>query len=314
MRAGAVTRGGARGERGRGWSDLPLRAKLSCLMPATVIWSAVAGYGVGQFPEPYAAYALMPLAVCLAAAALVVSRRWIARPVEALTEQAGRLTLGERPLAPRDLPRQRGDEVGQLARVLHRLAIAARNDHREARALRRTLDQRIEQATRRATAQLSQLAMRDPLTQLGNRRFLDEHLPGLLNSCRDSRTDLACIIFDVDGFKPVNDTAGHAAGDALLKAIGALLKATVRAGDLVVRLGGDEFAVFVPGADAAHAREVAARAKQLFGEQAALVVPHAPRPDLSFGVATLVGDRPADAAALLELADGRLYDAKPNRR
>lgn len=309
-----MVRAGAGARRGRRWADLPLRAKLACLTPAVVIWSAVAGYAAGRAPEPYAAYALMPVAVGLAAAALMVARHWIARPLEDLVERAGRLTLSDRPLAPRDLPRDRGDEVGRLAETLHRLAVAARNDHREAKTLRRTLDQRVDQATRRATAQLSQLAMRDPLTQLGNRRFLDEHLPPLLRSCRTSGTDLACVLFDVDGFKPINDTAGHAVGDALLKAIGTLLKATVREGDLVVRLGGDEFAVFMPGADAAHGRRVAARARDLFAEQASLIAPDAPKPDLSFGVATLVGDDPEDDEAMLRLADARLYEVKPSRR
>lgn len=304
--------GSSRGR--RRWADYPLRAKLALMLPAVVIWSVVGGYALGRLPEWSAPLVLIPVAGAMSAAAVMAAGRWIARPIERLAAEARRATMSERPLTPRDLPVARGDEVGRLAEAIRRLAVAARNDRREAVSLRRTLDHRVAHATRSATAQLSQLAMRDALTGLGNRRFLDAHLPTLMSGCRESRTDLACLAFDVDGFKPVNDTAGHAAGDALLQAIADLLKGIIREDDLAARLGGDEFVVCLPGADVLRANAVGQQARRLFDEQAAIIAPQAPPPGLSFGVATLHNDRPADAAELLRRADERLYEAKPRDR
>ncbi len=106
-----------------------------------------------------------------------------------------------------------------------------------------------------ARAKLREQALHDPLTGLGNRNLLDEHtrtalVPGVPASV---------LVLDLDGFKAVNDTLGHAAGDELLRVVGARLRAHAREGDLVARLGGDEFVVLLPGATADVAAEVAAR-------------------------------------------------------
>jgi diguanylate cyclase (GGDEF)-like protein len=96
----------------------------------------------------------------------------------------------------------------------------------------------------RERAILARQAFRDPLTELGNRTMFMDHAEEALADAGDTTT--AVIIIDLDGFKDVNDTFGHAAGDELLRTTAARLNANVRADDAVSRLGGDEFVVLLP--------------------------------------------------------------------
>jgi diguanylate cyclase (GGDEF)-like protein len=96
----------------------------------------------------------------------------------------------------------------------------------------------------RERAIMARQAFRDPLTQLGNRAMFINHAEDALGDADETMT--AVIIIDLDGFKDVNDTYGHAAGDELLKTTAARLNANVRANDTVSRLGGDEFVVLLP--------------------------------------------------------------------
>jgi diguanylate cyclase (GGDEF)-like protein len=96
----------------------------------------------------------------------------------------------------------------------------------------------------RQRAILANQAFRDPLTQLGTRTMFINHAEDALGDADDTMT--AVIIIDLDGFKDVNDTYGHAAGDELLRTTAARLNANVRANDTVSRLGGDEFVVLLP--------------------------------------------------------------------
>ncbi|RJK96086.1 putative bifunctional diguanylate cyclase/phosphodiesterase [Vallicoccus soli] len=104
-------------------------------------------------------------------------------------------------------------------------------------------------AARRRVARREHEALHDALTGLGNRVMLHQHGGALLERRRaqPARGALALLLLDLDGFKDVNDTLGHAVGDQLLVEVGATLVASVRPDDLVVRLGGDEFAVLVAG-------------------------------------------------------------------
>ena len=106
---------------------------------------------------------------------------------------------------------------------------------------------------------------------------------------------------DVDAFKAVNDTLGHAAGDELLTQVARVLREQVRAVDVAARPGGDEFAVLMPSTDLTTAEAVAGRIAE--GVRAASAT------GVSFGVAQL-GEDAADLDALLRAADGRLYEMK----
>ena len=95
---------------------------------------------------------------------------------------------------------------------------------------------------------LHQQSVRDPLTGLYNRRYLEETMVREEARAKRTRSTLGVILLDVDHFKQFNDTYGHGAGDKVLQSVGRLLKARVRAEDVVCRYGGEEFIVVMPGA------------------------------------------------------------------
>jgi two-component system cell cycle response regulator len=102
-------------------------------------------------------------------------------------------------------------------------------------------------------AQLAAEALRDPLTHLLNRRYLDSVMPAQLCSAARRAAPLVVALVDLDGFKRVNDLHGHPAGDAVLRSIGAMLGASLRPADIVCRYGGEQFCVVLPDTDAAGA-------------------------------------------------------------
>ncbi|HJU39512.1 MAG TPA: PAS domain S-box protein, partial [Tahibacter sp.] len=161
---------------------------------------------------------------------------------------------------------------------------------------------------KREEERLTQLAEVDPLTGLVNRAGFEQRLARALARSRDQETTLAAMYLDVDHFKRINDTHGHAAGDALLKAFAARLTSCLRSSDVAGRLGGDEFAVISEGvrrreyAAAIAAKIVTAMRKPFVVDGADLHV------STSVGLAFGTGDE--TAAAILERADQALYRVK----
>ena len=119
--------------------------------------------------------------------------------------------------------------------------------------------ERMESAARRE----QRLAERDPLTGLGNRRFLERYLA---NCRRESPTHVGALLIDLDGLKGINDTFGHAAGDAAIIGVARVLQEVTRPQDVLVRLGGDEFLVLLPGTGEAGGLRAAERIVQRLGE------------------------------------------------
>ena len=167
------------------------------------------------------------------------------------------------------------------------------------------------QAPAAPVGQAEPVSKQDPLTGLANRRRWDA---GLGAACAGAARDgepVSVVLIDVDHFKAVNDRSGHAAGDALLRALADLLRDRVRAGDLAARIGGDELAVLLPGASLERAVRLAEDlrqgAQQLWPEGFEL-----PGVSVSLGVASSTGAE-ADADGLLAAADAQLYLAKLTR-
>ena len=154
-----------------------------------------------------------------------------------------------------------------------------------------------------ANGALSELAYLDGLTGLGNRRAFDRDLP---RACAGPGT-IAIVAVDIDHFKQINDTLGHAAGDEVLLAIGQRLVAHSRAGDTVARLGGDEFVTVLAGADLDTAAAVAERLRADVSRSPIDTVAGPVDVTLSVGVASGTGE---EAASLLRRADEALYVAK----
>jgi diguanylate cyclase (GGDEF)-like protein len=165
----------------------------------------------------------------------------------------------------------------------------------------------LEERSHRA---LVELAMRDGLTELLNRRGFDDCLQRELSYARRHDRVLTLMLFDLDHFKRVNDRYGHAAGDEVLRQIAGRVGELLRREDHFARYGGEEFAIV--------ARDLAGEAARVKAEQVRTVV--AARPvavdaqeicvTVSVGVAAWQPDGDLDAAALLRQADARLYAAK----
>lgn len=157
------------------------------------------------------------------------------------------------------------------------------------------------------------LAMHDPLTGLANRRLFLERLHQVMAAASISAETVAVLFIDLDGFKTVNDTHGHAVGDAVLRTAAQRLGTCARSADVVARLGGDEFVILLREVDSAEAAgQVAQRCIDLVSEPVVLsdltVVVGA-----SIGVA-LTSPGVSSAEALLEQADSTMYAAKRQGR
>jgi diguanylate cyclase (GGDEF)-like protein len=116
-------------------------------------------------------------------------------------------------------------------------------------------------------------------------------------------------MIDIDYFKPLNDTLGHAAGDQMLKSVAQIIRSTIRENDLAFRNGGDEFVVVLEECDAATGRVMAERLGAL-GDSLGRTFRLIPPPCLSIGLTTLAEVKDADAPALLRRADEVLYQVK----
>jgi diguanylate cyclase (GGDEF)-like protein len=195
----------------------------------------------------------------------------------------------------RDLRRQRGD-IARLEREMNQ------------RVVNRT------DALERNIAALKQQATKDALTGLYNRRMFELHLPMLVERCRARGMPLSLLMIDVDDFKVLNDTLGHAAGDAFLKSFGQLVRSSLRSTDLAYRYGGDEFVIAIPCGSREQAEPLCRRLMSLVDALSkTLRVPIPPR--LSIGVFCST-DMPPSAmpeSMLLE-ADRLLYETKQARK
>lgn len=173
--------------------------------------------------------------------------------------------------------------------------------------------QRVNADMCRLNARLKRLANTDGLTELFNRRYLFDRLVEMWAIYERHRRPLSCIVFDVDRFKRINDSFGHAAGDGVLRNIAEIARKAIRTSDVLARHGGEEFCVLCPETDARGAAAVAERIRasvQCFEFQAGSPPVRA---TISLGVA---GARPTMQTfeELLAAADQMLYRAKDGGR
>jgi len=167
----------------------------------------------------------------------------------------------------------------------------------------------LHEAARTYSKMLEVLALNDPLTGLANRRLLADRMSMALIHARRNSSAMAVVCLDLDGFKQINDTFGHASGDTLLKLVAQRLLATVREEDTVARLGGDEFIIALwHVSDMDYAAGVASRAIE------ALAQPYdiegtTVKITTSAGI-SIYPEHGEDAETLMKNADLALYEAK----
>jgi diguanylate cyclase (GGDEF)-like protein len=176
------------------------------------------------------------------------------------------------------------------------------------------LEEQLAQASERMQEQAREIevkladALTDPLTGLANRRALNQELSRRAAEFKRMRTPLSLVMVDVDYFKRLNDTQGHQAGDAVLRGVAGVLKATVREMDLATRYGGEEFAVILPTATLQVARQIAERIRQAIAQARFGFGGRELRVTASIGAAEMLAG--GDQETLVERADLALYAAK----
>jgi diguanylate cyclase (GGDEF)-like protein len=159
-----------------------------------------------------------------------------------------------------------------------------------------------------ATRALAQMALTDALTGLPNKRLLLDRMERAIAQAGRRDGDVAVLFVDLDGFKAVNDTLGHAAGDRVLHTVATRLRSCARASDTVARLGGDEFIVLLEGCRSpADAEHVAAKIAQVLSKPCE-IGGRVAEVSCSIGIAFHIGE--GGAETLLRQADEAMYEAK----
>ncbi len=226
--------------------------------------------------------------------------------IEHAMEHLARLAAGETDFA--DVDQRLVHRNGDVLQVAMSISLV-----RDAQGRPDYLTALVQDVTdrRRAQAELNRLALQDSVTGLANRTLMIDRILLALQRQRRQGRAVAVLFLDLDGFKTVNDSLGHRAGDRLLRMVGERLGGAVRGGDTVARFGGDEFAVLCEGLVATQeAVDVAARISaalappfELDGSQVFVTA--------SIGIALTPA---ADAEALLQNADAAMYRAKERGR
>jgi diguanylate cyclase (GGDEF)-like protein len=205
-----------------------------------------------------------------------------------------------------------GGKLATLAAVCQQMLRDIREEKLRIAQLEEEVRQRIASRTEvleRRIGALRQQAARDGLTGLFNRRALDDYLPEAIERCKAAGTPLCVLMIDIDNFKPLNDTLGHAAGDQMLKSLSQLIRSTIREGDVAFRNGGDEFVVVMEDCAPETGQSLAQRISSLGGDFGKTFRVKHP-PELSIGIANLDEVREANAQVLLRAADQALYRMK----
>jgi diguanylate cyclase (GGDEF)-like protein len=229
----------------------------------------------------------LPLGVLLGLVSVFLFARRLARRLDAIGRNAGRLEES----LPLEEPEDGQDEIGHLSRALAASAgriTALQDDLRRAAAV-------------------------DPLTRLNNRRGFLPIAEHQLRIAQRTREAMAIVFVDVDGLKHVNDTLGHSVGDTLIAEAAVVLRTTFRASDLPARMGGDEFCVLLRGESAVSAERAVERLLAAV-EDANRERGRAFELSLSVGISRFDPDRPVSIDRLIEEADALMYANKRAKR
>ena len=156
------------------------------------------------------------------------------------------------------------------------------------------------------------ISMKDPLTDLYNRRYIMQHLHDSLQQSRAMRAPLVVVVLDLDHFKHINDRSGHDIGDAVLCHFAAQLREQLRPADAVGRIGGEEFLMILSNTTLDGASAMLARARELISDSIAAA--GQPIPDYTFSAGMAQANERDDAASIFRRADYALYCAKRSGR
>ena len=263
---------------------------------------------------------LLVSGLLLGAAVLVATLigRRLVRPIRRLVEGTERVAEGD--LETRVNVGRRRDELGLLADSFNRMTDQLQAQREQIIGYSQRLEETVASRTselaeanaqqQSANRQLAQLATTDELTGLWNRRRFIEMLRRECRRTDRAGTSLALAMVDVDRFKAVNDTFGHAFGDRVLRAVAAHLGREARATDIVARYGGEEFMVLMPDTDAEEATSAAERIRRCVASHPVADEKRSVEVTISIGISASEEGQPPDPETLVRLADETLYAAK----
>ncbi len=232
------------------------------------------------------------LAPAVVLGALLTILFYVLRPLTQSARQLHQMANGETQIRP--LPVVNDDEVGEVAKGFNFLLGVLRQQ---------------EQALLETQEKLRHMAHHDGLTGLPNRAMFEDRLDQALLRADRQGQGFAVLFMDLDGFKPINDQLGHAAGDAMLRHVAVRLLDSVRKSDTVARIGGDEFAVLLDDVTTAEAAAVVAQQCRANAATAVTLGDRDWSIGLSIGFACYPGDG-MSAGELLRHADNSMYRAK----
>ncbi len=229
----------------------------------------------------------------------------IVRPLREL--HRGVITVARGDFSTDVSDRRAPGEVKSLIRAFNRLVLRLRDRSQDSESSQLALKVQNKSFQQKFQA-VSELSVTDPLTQLHNRRFFEEYLEREINRLGRDSDGLCLLVIDIDDFKVLNDSYGHAAGDEFLKQIARTMKESVRETDLIARFGGEEFVVVLNGTDIRGATLLAEKLRTNVAESS-FIVDDSMRPrraTVSIGLAKYKGSR----TDLFNSADAALYRAK----
>lgn len=303
------------------WDDgrdyLTSRAAVSAGTQTDLGWQIVARQPLDAALQPVRALRNQLLVSGLLAAALfgLLAQRLatrISRPIEQLVEAARQVE--QRGHAPAYPDAGQALEIDQLSQSMQSMTHSLLAHERELEAMNTSLEQQVAERTEaltRANQALNDLATRDALTGVSNRRRFDEKLAEIFQLYKRSQRGYALLLLDVDHFKRVNDTHGHLVGDEVLRQLARIIGDNVRATDCVARYGGEEFVVLLPETPETAAARTVAEKIRLAVEAAAFA--GVGTLTVSVGLsAAAAGD--ASPEAIVQRADTALYQAKQGGR
>jgi diguanylate cyclase (GGDEF)-like protein len=207
------------------------------------------------------------------------------------------------------------DEIGRLAKVFNQMHATIKRQIQELNKHRDLLEVEVKERTyelEQANRKLDIISRTDELTQLPNRRDMHRTIEKEVDRANRFKKAFSIIFIDIDHFKDVNDTYGHAAGDAVLKSVASTIRSLLRKYDVLARYGGEEFLTLLPETELKDAAHVAERFRKQIENQTIFFGGQEIKVTITLGVAQF--DSGLGAERCIQLADKALYEGKEHDR
>lgn len=235
-------------------------------------------------------------------------------PLNRLTYHIRRITEGEMDVEQIHVGRRK-DEIGMLSKAFNLMHSTIQRQLRELNAHRNMLEQEVKERTQElelANKKLDLISRTDELTSLPNRRDMNETIVNEMERSQRTHKPFCFIFIDIDHFKAINDTYGHACGDVVLRSVAQTIRGLLRKYDVLARYGGEEFLTLLPETDLDGAKVVAERFRHQIETMSVHYANHIINVTVTLGVARF--DHKLGADRSIQLADKALYQGKEGGR